>query len=317
MSAEGEESGRKEVRRGAVLMGTLVSILARGAPVPTLHKAIDAALRRARRLERLFNAHDPDSELNKLLGAARAGGAAASPAMRAVLRHSLRVRAWSGGAFDPAVRPALEAWGVPHRRIRAPRRRLRPAALPAPFSVPGGCVAFTGPGVRLDLGAVAKGFIIDAMVAVLRRNGAREALVNAGGDVRAFGPRPIRIGIQDPRHPGRVVGTVVLRGNACCVSANTFQREIGGGHRGHLFDPRRGAPAEGGVLAAAVVARCAADADARSTALFVGGLAGLRRWRWTTRRAALILIPARKGGNIAWHTPNFPWEPARAASDGD
>lgn len=136
------------------------------------------------------------------------------------------------------------------------------------------------PGLRLDLGGIAKGEAVDRIVALLRRHGVASALVNAGGDVRAIGARgarPWRIGIRDPRGPG-VIGVIELADGEAAFSSGDYERhyEHEGQRFHHILDPRTGHPAEG-TLAVTVVMPMGVTADAVTTALFVAG----DRWRAT------------------------------------
>jgi FAD:protein FMN transferase len=100
--------------------------------------------------------------------------------------------------------------------------------------LPGHAVLFRHPGVRIDLGGIAKGFAVDRAVEVLKDHGLSRGLVNAGGDLAAFGPEPVTIHVRDPRDPRRLVGRVDISNEALASS-------------GYCFDPFR--PADGLELA--------------------------------------------------------------------
>jgi thiamine biosynthesis lipoprotein len=125
-------------------------------------------------------------------------------------------------------------------------------------------------GVRLDLGAIAKGWALDRAADVLRESGVASAFLHAGtSSALALGPRSWRVDIAG-------IGTIELRGAALSVSALHGQYVERSGERvGHEMDPRSGRPASGTARAACVVdgqrADPAAMADAWSTALIVGG----------------------------------------------
>ena len=159
-----------ELRRARPLLGTLVEIT-----VPAGSRGV-AALARAfaavARVHALMSAHDPASDLGRI-GAARARTVVrVDPWTWRVLAAARRFAAESGGAFDPvaAAGEGRADWRDlvprPDRRSVLCRRRL-----------------------RIDLGGIAKGFAVDQAVGVLRRAGLPWGLVNAGGDLRAFGPR--------------------------------------------------------------------------------------------------------------------------------
>jgi len=102
------------------------------------------------------------------------------------------------------------------------------------------------PGMRLDLGGIAKGYALDEATRVLKARGIRSSLVSGGGDLFAAGTPPgqvgwkIEIGELDVPNapPGRVVW---LKDRALVTSGDRFQRvELGGIRYSHLLDPRTG-----------------------------------------------------------------------------
>jgi|SRR5712671_2583789 len=88
--------------------------------------------------------------------------------------------------------------------------------------LPGNRVRFAAPSVKIDLGGIAKGFAVDCAVDALHRHGMAEGLVNAGGDLRAFGPRSHVVEVRDPRQPDRPLYRVWLCNAALASSAGRF-----------------------------------------------------------------------------------------------
>jgi thiamine biosynthesis lipoprotein len=76
--------------------------------------------------------------------------------------------------------------------------------------------------VKIDLGGIAKGFAVDRAVEALLGQGIAEGLVNAGGDLRVFGPRSHAVDIRDPRQPDRALYRVAVRDAALASSAGRF-----------------------------------------------------------------------------------------------
>jgi thiamine biosynthesis lipoprotein len=83
-------------------------------------------------------------------------------------------------------------------------------------------VGFGDPCVKIDLGGIAKGFAVDRAVEALLGHGIAEGLVNAGGDLRVFGPRSHAVDIRDPRQPDRPLYRVALCNAALASSAGRF-----------------------------------------------------------------------------------------------
>src|SRR5258707_685659 len=126
----------------------------------------------------------------------------------------------------------------------------------------GNRVRFRHAGVRLDLGGIAKGFAVDEAVAVLRAAGVDSALVNAGGDLRAFGSSSFPIGIRNPCYPGRTFVSLLVKNRALATSAHYFADRLKPGARiGPFVDPRL-RRLRGDLLSATVAAPSATIADA-------------------------------------------------------
>ncbi len=171
----------------------------------------------------------------------------------------------TGGAFDPTVGPLMEAWGF---RGAA----TDPGAVEAAractgmhlveLDEPGRRVRLVHPGVRLDLGGIGKGWAIDRALEVLRDAGVRRALIHAGtSSVGAIGRWPIALRLE-----GGQTRPITLE-NACLSVSAPRGRVVEG--KGHILDPRTGAPAPSRVATAAAIHASASVAEAVSTALVV------------------------------------------------
>ena len=131
------------------------------------------------------------------------------------------------------------------------------------------------PNASLDLGAVAKGYGVEAAANELKKHPEVEAaLVNGGGNIKVIGTKkdgkPWRIGIQDPRDNQKLLGTLALTANMAVATSGDYQRyyEVNGVRYHHIIDPATGFPARGTISATAVTTS-AYVADYYSTLLFV------------------------------------------------
>ncbi|MGH7447209.1 MAG: FAD:protein FMN transferase, partial [Longimicrobiales bacterium] len=129
-------------------------------------------------------------------------------------------------------------------------------------------------GVRLDLGGIAKGFILQDALAVLRSHGTARALLEAGGDIVAGDAPPGRTGwrIETPRADSTVAARAAALVNAAVATSGPTAQfvMIDGIRYSHVVDPRTGIGLTHDVHAT-VIARDAALADALATALTVIG----------------------------------------------
>jgi len=232
-------------RRARPLLGTFVEISADGASPAAVHRAIDAAFDAVTRIHRLMSVHDAGSDLSRLNRAERERATTLHPWTRAVLRAALELHTASGGLFD------VTAGGAP-----------APGGGGPGFELLGrGRARRTRPGVTIDLGGIAKGFAVDRAVRVLRSHGAARGLVNAGGDLVAFGAPGTLVAIRDPRRPGRALARVVVE-NAALASS--------GGGAATIVDPWPAAPRPA-ILGATVTAPSCLLADALTKVVMIAG----------------------------------------------
>lgn len=198
---------RRGVRRARPLLGTLVTLqleaVEGGPAADALNAAADAALACIAHIGAVMSAHDPASDLGRLARAAPGTTLALDPHTVRVLLAARHWQRASRGAFDPAAAA---------RRLAL--AGLRPAFAPRSDPMPGGDlnslrfvderrVVATAP-TALDLGGIAKGYAVDLAVRTLRERGVASGLVNAGGDLRAFGLRhwPVELRCRGPQKPG-------------------------------------------------------------------------------------------------------------------
>lgn len=141
----------------------------------------------------------------------------------------------------------------------------------------GPTVRFTKSGVRLDLGAIAKGYAADCLVDILRERGVKRASLSLGGNVYVYGKKPggslWSVAIRDPSKPGQNAFILKTR-DATVVTSGAYERffEQDGKTYGHILDPATGFPAKSGLESVTIVSHNSMVADALSTSLFVLGM---------------------------------------------
>jgi thiamine biosynthesis lipoprotein len=286
---------------------TRVRLRAMGAPleltVPRGAAAVvvPRVLGPLREVEQRMSAFRPDSELSRLNAAAASAEVELSGPLATVLATCRRFHRLTEGAFDPTVGPLLETWGFRSLAARPAGPALREALGRVGLDrvrCDGTRVCFAAEGVAVDLGGIAVGYGVDQAVGALAAGPG--CLVNAGGDVRAAGPRPDGapwvVGIQDPVGGSGVFATIQLEANRAVTTSGTYQKFVDVGRRrvSHIFDPRTGdSPQE--VISATVVADTAMEADALATACVVlGGREALALLERVPRVEGLLVL--RRGG---------------------
>lgn len=271
-------AGASPLHVSRMAMGTLVQITAEAE-----RPALEAAFAEIERLEALLSEWRAESEISRLNRAAGGAFLRVSPETEEVLRLSRDFAQETRGAFDPTVLPLVRLYGF----LGGPERVPEPAEVEAALAKVGwraievekGRARLARAGAEIGLGAIAKGYIADRALAVLLGQGARRALVNAGGDIACFsraGPG-FSIEIEEPGKPGAPLAELRVRSGGIATSAATYRSfERGGERYHHVIDPHTGRPARGNRSATAV-APTAARADALATAFLVQGDAARRQ----------------------------------------
>ena len=173
----------------------------------------------------------------------------------------------SGGAISPLVGEALEHWGYDrnYRLVAQAGAPPKVAAFPDVLSLEGVTLQVLRP-VRIDIGALGKGFLVDQVVELIQAAGVNAGVVDASGDLRHFGGPPPRVGLEHPEDPTRVVGVVELSTMSLAASSPSRRQWAPGVH--HILDALTGRPT-GSIRASFVLAESCALADGLATALFV------------------------------------------------
>jgi thiamine biosynthesis lipoprotein len=258
------------LRRARPLLGTFVEI----AAPEHCNAAIDAAFDVVAQLHELMSSHETDSDVARLNREASERPVHVHAWTFAVIEAAAGLHRYAAGSFDITVAPVLQGLGlVP----RAPADRGAPhgptATTAAIELLVDHRVRFHHPALRIDLGGIAKGFAVDRALDALRERGVPRGLVNAGGDLAAFGPEAETVRIRDPRDPTRLLLGLMLQNQALASSALRFDplrsaRTAGAA----VIDPRTGTPVEA-IIAATVRAPNCMLADALTKVVMVEGAA--------------------------------------------
>lgn len=236
-----------EVSRARYLMGTVCEIALDGDP-----RQAEAAFDEAARIERFLSTWREDSELSRVN---RGDAGALSPELRSLLDRVIAWRDRSGGAFEPQIRPLVDAW-----------RTRESGAVPSPQAIANAVAQIRSGRAAFEEGGFGKGYALDRMMAAI---GGRDVVINFGGQLAVRGPHTVSI--AHPLHRDQPVVTLTLRDASLSTSSGSEKTfEIGGRRFTHIIDPHTGEalPPRGSV---SVIAPSAFDADVLSTALYVMG----------------------------------------------
>lgn len=278
LSASAAADGVREAERGRWLMGTRCLVSVGHRDEARAAALAGAALDEIARWESILSDWDPRSELSRLNSAPPAPFAC-SPDLFQFLEAATDLARRTGGAFDITVGPLVELWDLRGAgRIPSPAgiaRALESVGSGRILLDPLSRTARLAAGMRLDPGAIGKGWALDAAAGILRKGGAEWALLDFGGQILAVGSGPDGCGFPVRAAAGgrdvRDAPVLKLRDASASTSSNEERAVPAEGETiGHILDPRTGRPARG-LAGVTVVAPGGALADALSTALFVAG----------------------------------------------
>jgi thiamine biosynthesis lipoprotein len=293
--------------------GTLIDIKIWGEEEQTAREAVQAIEDDFKYMHYAWHAWNPGplSRINELLPTGERFSA--PPSVLPLIKKAKEFATKSQGKFNPAIGRLIKLWGFasddpPHGPPPTQEQidtLLEKKPSMDDVKIDGIEMYCTNDAVRLDLGGFAKGYGVDVAIQHLRDLGIDNAVVNAGGDLRAIGrhgKRPWRIGIRNPRGAG-VLASVDVQGDESVFTSGDYERyfEYEGIRYYHIIDPRTGYPARG-ATSVTVFDDNAAEADAAATAIFV---AGPEEWYETAKSMgvkAVMLVDTR---GTVYMTPNL------------
>jgi thiamine biosynthesis lipoprotein len=291
-------------------MGTVGTLVLLAPDQATADRWARAALEAVRAVHREMSTYRAESELSRLNQAAGAGPVRVGADLFGVIAYARELSERTGGAFDVSYSPLRDVWrgaaargSLPSEEELAEARR-RVGWQKIVLDPDARTVRFAEPGMKLDLGSVAKGFALDLAVDALVEAGCTRGFVDIGGDLRLLGSaengRPWVVGVRDPLKPGnkRAVMRRLRLGAVAVATSGGYERyfEIDGKRYSHILNPATGRPA-GDLVSATVVAPTGIQADGLATAVTVLGMeAGLALIEETP--GAECLLMAREDGGI-------------------
>ncbi len=274
VSAATEKSVRKK-------MGSRFEITAVHADRQRASDAIGAAYAEIDRLEALISSWNPESQTSELARTAGTVPARVHDDLFGLIRRSLKVAKLTDGAFDISFAGAGRLWNFKADPPRLPDDAQLKQALrlvdyrKIAVDVDSRTVLLEEAGMRIGFGGIGKGFAANRAAAVMREMGITSGVVNAGGDLLAFGEQENgdlwTVSIADPKNPGEVFARLGIS-NQAVVTSGDYESffEIDGKRYAHILDPRTGYPVSE-LASVTIVCPDAELADALATAVSVLG----------------------------------------------
>lgn len=267
------------------LMGTYVQVqVFDEGKADVVEKAFD----RIKELDKQITVNEAGSEVDKINENAGIAPVKVSDDVFELMEDSVYYSKDSDGGFDLTIGPITELWHIGFDDARKPEQEEIDTELAkvnyedVVLNKEDKTVFLKEKGMRLDLGAIAKGFITDKAVDVLKENDVTAGIVDLGGNIFVLGDRPgsesgnWKIGIQDPNEArNTIVGTVEEK-NKSLVTSGIYERnlEVEGVLYHHLFDSTTGYPFENDIAGVTIVSDTSVAGDGLSTAVFAKGVVG-------------------------------------------
>lgn len=264
----------------AFILNTIVTITLYDSDDASI---IDDAFEECRKYENIFSRTIASSEISRLNSRpADENTFTVSEDVRALLEKGLYYSDISAGAFDITVEPITSLWDFAAPSPALPDPEAIQAALASVdysrVSLDGSTLTFSSPDTRLDLGAIAKGYIADRLKEYLKGRGVSSALINLGGNVLCVGSKPdsspFKIGVQKPfENRNETIATMGIS-DLSVVSSGVYERHfvLEGINYHHLLDPKTGYPYDNGLISVTIISQDSVDGDGLSTTCFALGL---------------------------------------------
>ncbi len=265
------------------VFGTIIEIKLWGASPEEAGHAFAELQQMFQGMHRDWHAWEPGrlTNINKAFSEGRS--AIADKDIVEMVRRSQQIEASTGGRFNPAIGALIRLWGFhtsdypitgppPSQLQISEILEQKPSS--ADIRINGLELSSDNPVVQLDFGGIAKGYAVDLTIARLRELGIGNAIVNAGGDLRAIGrhgDRPWRVAIRKPG--GGNIGSIQVRGDEAIFTSGNYERfrQDQTERYPHILNPTTGWPAKD-IASVTVITDEGLLADAAATALIVAGL---------------------------------------------
>jgi len=273
----------REFNETVFTMGTLVEVTIIGEEEAVTDKAYAAILDDFSYMHNTWHPWQRNAlaRINSLLKTGAPFSLA--PSILPLIERSTLLSEQSNGLFNPAIGGLVKLWGFHQDDIDEVFGPPEPEAIEAflqdmpqmsDIHYENLTMHGSNANIHLDFGGFAKGVAVDTTIEHLREFGISNAIINAGGDLRAIGQRgdrPWRIGIRNPRGEG-VFASIEISGDESVFTSGDYERYFTADNTRyhHIIDPRTGYPADQ-TQSVTVLHNDAATADAAATALFIAG----------------------------------------------
>ncbi|MEM7040476.1 MAG: FAD:protein FMN transferase, partial [Bacteroidota bacterium] len=271
----------QQVRRVTRVMGSRFEFTAVDEDARRAEKALNAGIKEVRRIEALISSWDPLSETSEVNRQAGIAPVKVSKELYDLIFRSLKVSDLTGGAFDISFASIDWIWKFDGSMEALPDSSTVEASVAkigfedVLLDADSQTVFLREVGMKIGFGAIGKGYAANRARKVMQEMGIRHGVVNAGGDLRAWGKQAHggewRVGISDPKDRKKVLAWLWVD-DLAVVTSGDYEKfvELEGKRFTHIVDPKTGWPVQG-LQSVTIVCADAEVADALATAVFVMG----------------------------------------------
>ncbi|AXY25661.1 thiamine biosynthesis protein ApbE [Suicoccus acidiformans] len=268
------------LQREVKQMGTVITISVTHPHADIILNEVEARLQE---YEQRFSANDASSELMKVNQAAGQKAVSVHPDLYALIKLGLQHSLAHGSHLNIAIGPLVQLWRIGFSDAQLPSTNQIQTALqlidPSQIELndQDTSVFLKRAGMKLDLGALAKGYSADLIIEFFRDIGVTQGMINLGGNLLTLGPPPTkrpdgkwRVGIQDPTKPRGENRVIVKSYDQSVVTSGIYERQltVDGKTYHHIFDSETGYPVATDVASITIISDRSVDGEIWTTRLF-------------------------------------------------
>jgi thiamine biosynthesis lipoprotein len=261
------------------IMGTLFKIELYTSDKSIADNTFSKAFQEIRKYDLIMSNYKPESEVSSVLKAATKKPVKISPELSNIVKISLDFSEITGGLFDISIAPLVELWGFKNKNFVKPSdseiseiKKLvnYKNIILNPYD---NTLFLTHPGMKLDFGAIGKGYAIEKAAEILKKDGITSGMIDSVSNQYYIGSSPglkyWKVGIKDPRNERKIIKYVYIRDKSVSTSGDYEQFFIKNNVRySHIINPKTGYPVKE-AIASTIVTENATAADALSTSILL------------------------------------------------
>ena len=232
-------------------------------------------------LDEEFSTTNSSSEISHINAQAGIAPVVVTDDVRQIIQVSLAFARLTDGAFDPTVGPLVKLWGINTDDARVPSQQEIDTALSLvdykKVDITENTVYLQEKGMRLDLGAIVKGYAADRLASIMTKRNVKRAIINLGGNIYVYGTKKDGsdwgVGVKNPDSPEGQPAIILQLPASSVVTSGVYERFFiqDGIRYHHILDPKTGYPVHNSLTSVSIVCASSTVADALSTSLFIMG----------------------------------------------